>query len=98
MASRLKGKWVLVTGGSSGFGAATARAFGAEGARVLIGARRLDRLEQVAAETKKAGAAEAHFHFLDVASTKSVNDFIGWARECIKSADADKKPKLDILI
>jgi NADP-dependent 3-hydroxy acid dehydrogenase YdfG len=98
MASRLKGKWVLVTGASAGFGAATARAFGAEGARVLIGARRVDRLESVAEETKRAGAGEVHFHSLDVASTRSVNDFMGWARDRIKTAAPDKPARLDILI
>lgn len=98
MSSRLKGKWVLITGASSGFGAATARAFGAEGARVLMGARRMDRLQAVAADAKKAGAAEAHFHFLDVASTKSVNEFIGWTRDRIKASTPEKNGKLDILI
>src|SRR5436190_2100687 len=98
MSSRLKGKWVLITGATAGFGAATARAFGAEGARVLIGARQLDRLEKVAAETKKAGATDAHFHSLDVASTRSVNDFMGWARDRIKTASPNEKARLDILI
>jgi hypothetical protein len=77
----LKDKWVLITGASSGFGAAAARAFGAEGAKLLLGARRLDRLEKVAAEALRAGAAEAHFHVLDVAQTPSVENFIAWARE-----------------
>ncbi|HVV71260.1 MAG TPA: SDR family NAD(P)-dependent oxidoreductase, partial [Verrucomicrobiae bacterium] len=54
MRTDLKDKWVLITGASSGFGAAAARAFGAEGARLLLGARRVDRLEQVAAEAQKA--------------------------------------------
>jgi NADP-dependent 3-hydroxy acid dehydrogenase YdfG len=98
MSSRLKGKWVLITGASSGFGAATARAFGAAGARVLIGARRLDRLEAVAADTKKAGAAEAHFHFLDVASTQSVNEFIAWTRERINASTPERNGKLDVLV
>jgi len=79
----LKNKWVLVTGASSGFGAAAAQAFGAEGAKLLLGARRLDRLKQVAAESKKAGAGEAHFHFLDVAKTASVKEFISWAKKRI---------------
>ena len=62
----LKNKWVLITGASSGFGAAAASAFGAAGAKLLLGARRVDRLKQVAAESKKAGAGEALFHELDV--------------------------------
>src|SRR5947209_1241034 len=75
MNSSLKDKWVLITGASAGFGAATARAFGAEGARLVLGARRVERLEQVAAEARKAGAADAHFHFLDVCKTSSVEEF-----------------------
>lgn len=81
MKMQLKGKWVLITGASSGFGAAAARAFGAEGARLLLGARRVERLEQVAREAKAAGAEEAHVHGLDVSETGSVNSFVAWARE-----------------
>ncbi len=80
MISSLKNKWVLITGASSGFGAAAAKAFGAEGAKLLLGARRVDRLKQVAAASKKAGAGEAHFRFLDVAKTASVEEFISWVR------------------
>src|SRR5664279_1571792 len=79
----LKNKWVLITGASSGFGAAAARAFGAEGSRLLLGARRLDRLEQVAAQARRAGAPEAHFQALDVSKTPSVDAFIAWARSTI---------------
>ena len=80
MKTLLKDKWVLITGASSGFGAAAARAFGAEGAKLLLGARRVDRLEKVAAEARQAGAPEAHFHVLDVTKTPSVETFIAWAR------------------
>lgn len=86
----LKEKWALITGASSGFGAAAALAFGAEGAKLLLGARRTDRLEQVAAEAKKTGAVEAHFHFLDVAKTESVQAFADWAKA--------KAPILHVLI
>jgi 3-hydroxy acid dehydrogenase / malonic semialdehyde reductase len=78
MASRLSNKWVVITGASSGFGAAAARAFGAEGAKVVLGARRLDRLKGVAIEAKEAGAPEAHVHGLDVSSTASVEEFVKW--------------------
>src|ERR1035438_6318328 len=87
MKSPLKDKWVLITGASSGFGAAAARAFGAEGAKLLLGARRVDRLRKVAAETKRAG--EAHFHFLDVARTASVEEFVSWTKEKIGSRKAE---------
>ena len=87
----LKNKWVLITGASSGFGAAAARAFGAEGAKLLLGARRVERLKQVAGESKKAGAAAAHFHDLDVSQTFSVETFIAWAKSKIQ--DAGRQPR-----
>ena len=81
----LKDKWVLITGASSGFGAAAARAFGAEGAKLLLGARRVDRLEKVSIGAKKAGAGEALFQELDVSRTASVESFISWTRKKIGS-------------
>jgi len=83
--SSLKDKWILITGASSGFGAAAARAFGAEGARLLLGARRVDRLERVSIGARKAGAGEALFRELDVSKTASVEAFISWARKKIGS-------------
>src|ERR1043166_7408065 len=83
----LKDKWVLITGASSGFGAAGAIAFGAQGAKLLLGARRVDRLEQVAKEAKKIGANEVHIHAVDVSKTKSVNEFIEWTRSKTKQLD-----------
>ena len=77
----LKEKWVLITGASSGFGAAAAIAFAEEGAKLLLGARRTDRLEKVAADAKKAGAADTQFYSLDVTQTDSVEKFIGRAKE-----------------
>ncbi|MFZ0825825.1 MAG: SDR family NAD(P)-dependent oxidoreductase [Verrucomicrobiia bacterium] len=80
MKTPLKDKGILITGASGGFGAAAARAFGAEGARLLLGARRIDRLEKVAAEARQAGSPEANYHELDVTKTSSVETFIAWAR------------------
>jgi 3-hydroxy acid dehydrogenase / malonic semialdehyde reductase len=90
MGSRLAGKWVVITGASSGFGAAAARAFGTEGSKLLLGARRLDRLKTVAAETTKGGAQAVFFNSLDVSQTANVNAFIEWART--------KTGKIDVLI
>lgn len=84
--STLKNKWVLITGASSGFGAAAAVAFGAAGARVLLGARRMERLRAVAAQARRAGAAAAHVHALDVSQTASVEAFAQWAGKLIKGA------------
>jgi 3-hydroxy acid dehydrogenase/malonic semialdehyde reductase len=87
MKSRLKDKWILLTGASSGFGAAAARLFAAEGSRLLLGARRVDRLEKIAGECQAAGAPEAHFHKMDVSQTASVNAFVDWARTKTKRVD-----------
>jgi 3-hydroxy acid dehydrogenase/malonic semialdehyde reductase len=76
----LAGKWVLITGASSGFGAAGAMAFAGAGARLLLGARRADRLQDVALRARAAGASVAECHPLDVGSTASVGDFVQWMR------------------
>ena len=53
----LAGRVGVVTGASSGIGAAVARALAAEGMAVVIGARRADRLAEVAASIRAAGGA-----------------------------------------
>ncbi|MGQ0467340.1 MAG: SDR family NAD(P)-dependent oxidoreductase [Sporichthyaceae bacterium] len=54
-AFRLDGRVAIVTGASSGLGAGFAKALAADGAKVVVAARRLDRLEEVAAAIRKDG-------------------------------------------
>ena len=51
----LTGKVVIVTGASSGFGAAAARLFAKEGCKLVLAARRLERLEELAHEIRATG-------------------------------------------
>jgi short-subunit dehydrogenase len=51
----LRGRVVVVTGASAGIGEATAVAFARRGAKVVLAARRLDRLEELAARIERAG-------------------------------------------
>jgi NADP-dependent 3-hydroxy acid dehydrogenase YdfG len=72
----------VVTGASSGIGAATARALATAGFPVALGARRVDRLEELASEIRDAGG-EAFVHPLDVASTASVETFAAAATSAL---------------
>jgi 3-hydroxy acid dehydrogenase/malonic semialdehyde reductase len=68
----IKGKTVFITGASSGIGAATAFEFAKLGARVLMCARRLDRLHVMEPQLLEAGAAEVFSFSLDVSDRDEV--------------------------
>jgi 3-hydroxy acid dehydrogenase / malonic semialdehyde reductase len=72
----LKGKIVFITGASAGIGAATASAFAAEGSRLLLAARRADRLAEVASRAKELGAPSVHSIDLDVRDHRAVENAI----------------------
>ena len=55
MSNNIAGKVVVITGASSGLGEATARLLSAQGARVVLGARRVDRIQAVADELTNSG-------------------------------------------
>jgi NADP-dependent 3-hydroxy acid dehydrogenase YdfG len=72
-------KIVLITGASSGIGAATARVLARAGHTVVLGARRTDRLDTLVAELHSTGAT-ASAHRLDVTDRADVAAFVAAAR------------------
>jgi len=71
----IEDKVIVITGASSGIGEATARLLASRGAKVMLGARRTERLEKIAGEIQEAGGSAA-FRALDVTSRQDVQDFI----------------------
>jgi NADP-dependent 3-hydroxy acid dehydrogenase YdfG len=88
--TELKGRWALVTGATSGFGLATARAIAAEGANVAITGRREDRLRATAEEIRAKHKVET------LALRFDVRD-VGEVRAALTGAPG-LLAKLDILV
>ena len=76
----IKGKVIAITGASSGIGEATARLLAQRGAHVVMGARRTDRLEKIAADIKAAGGS-ARSRTLDVTSRDDTEAFVAYAEK-----------------
>ncbi len=72
--SALKGQIVLITGASSGIGEACAYAFAREGAKLLLAARRLDRLQAMEPKLREASAADTYVLSLDVQHSTAVDN------------------------
>jgi 3-hydroxy acid dehydrogenase / malonic semialdehyde reductase len=87
MQTQLANRWIIITGASSGFGAAAARAFAAQKACLLLGARRMPQLKAVVDDALRAGAPQAHCQALDVARTESVEAFVSWVRSHTSRVD-----------
>ncbi len=78
----LQGKIVFVTGASSGIGRSCAKAFAAEGARLILSARRPERLEALAAELKRTPGKDILLMKLDVRDQAAVEKAVaGWPAE-----------------
>ncbi|WP_375784607.1 SDR family oxidoreductase [Bradyrhizobium sp. Pha-3] len=78
--SNIEGKVVAITGASSGIGEATATLLAANGAHVVIGARRTDRLKALA-ETIAAAGGSVRMRALDVVSRQDTQAFVDYAKE-----------------
>jgi 3-oxoacyl-[acyl-carrier protein] reductase len=83
----IRGRLALVTGASSGLGRACALALAAEGARLAIGARRADLLEEVAEEARAAGSPDAQAYPLDLSDPASIDAMLAAMRD--RQGDAE---------
>ncbi|GAA0356853.1 SDR family oxidoreductase [Bacillus horti] len=78
--SGIKGKVVVITGASSGIGEGTARLLAEQGAHVVLGARRLDRLEALVADIQSEGGS-AIYQQLDVTDLEQVQAIVQLAKK-----------------
>jgi hypothetical protein len=87
----IKGKVVIVTGASSGIGEATARQFGRVGTKIVIAARRVDRLEALAQEISAMGSgAEALVVQADLSKLEDIQSLI--------KQTLDRFGRIDVLV
>ncbi len=79
----LEGRKVIITGASSGIGAATARTFAREGATVAVGARRKEKLDELVSELGDSGHAFA----VDLGDREAATKFTNDAAEAMGGLD-----------
>jgi NADP-dependent 3-hydroxy acid dehydrogenase YdfG len=87
--SDVKGKVVAITGASSGIGEAAARLLAASGAKVILGARRADRLKAIADDIRKS-KGDVDVQAIDVTKRQDLVSFVKKAQ--------DRFGRLDVLI
>jgi len=77
VAVSLKNKIVLITGASAGIGEACAKAFAAEGSKLILAARRVDRLRALSKELDKEHNTNSLVLKLDVRNSNEVSKILG---------------------
>ena len=83
----IKNKIVIITGASSGIGESTAKLLASKGAKVVLGARREDRLKQIVAEIEKGGG-QAVYRELDVTKPSDNDEIVNLAKKTFGRVDA----------
>ncbi|PZD73885.1 putative oxidoreductase [Acaryochloris thomasi RCC1774] len=78
--SNLNGKVIAITGASSGIGEASAKLLAENGAKVVLGARRIEKLEQIVEEIREHGGT-AKCKAVDVTRREDVKAFIEFAKD-----------------
>jgi NADP-dependent 3-hydroxy acid dehydrogenase YdfG len=82
----IKDKVVTITGASSGIGEATAKLLASKGAKVVLGARREDKLKQIVDEIEKDGG-QAVYQELDVTAPSENDDIVTLGKEAFGRID-----------
>src|SRR5271166_1538358 len=90
MISEWKGKWALVTGASAGIGVALAQELAAGGTHLMLTARRLDRLQEVAKTLHDKHGIQTHVVAADLAKREAPQDIFAFSKE--------KGVRIDLLI
>lgn len=84
--SNIAGKVVIITGASSGIGEATARLLAQSGAHVILGARRMERLEAVTSAIRSEGGS-ADYRALDVTKRDQMEDLVNYVKNSFGQVD-----------
>lgn len=87
--SQISEKSIIITGASSGIGEATARILADQGAKLMLAARREERLDKLASEIETAGGT-ASYQIVDVTQRSQV--------ESLAQATLEQYGKIDVLI
>src|SRR6266849_8731281 len=90
MISEWKGKWALITGASAGIGVALAEELAAGGTHLVLTARRLDRLQEVADGLRKKHGVQTQVVAADLAKREAPQEIFAFTKE--------KRLRIDLLI